>query len=74
MENKKLECCIGIIRKLPVRKLEQNLNAITNLIYDEDELLLTFLQKVDSPLQVCTDDIKGEFIKSEYNRDGDSYR
>jgi len=74
MSNNKLAICIGLIRKLPIRKLEQNINAITNLIYDEDELLNTFLQKIDAPLQVCSDDIKGDFIISEYNRDGDSYR
>jgi hypothetical protein len=74
MHNKKLENCISLIRKLPIKQLEQNINAVTNIIYDEDELLMTFLQKIDNPLQVCTDDICGEFIKSEYNRDGDSYR
>lgn len=74
MDNKKLESCISLIRKLPIYKLEQNINAVSNIIYDEDELLLTFLQKIDNPLQVCTDDIQGEFIKSEFNRDGDSYR
>lgn len=74
MDQQKLESSIKIIRGLPTNKLEQSLNAITNLIYEEDEVLNAFLQKVDNPLKVCKDDILGEFIICEYNRDGDSYR
>lgn len=74
MDQKKLESSIKIIRSLPINKLEQSLNAITNLIYDEDEVLNAFLQKIDNPLNICKDDILGDYIKCEYNRDGDSYR
>lgn len=74
MDKQKLESCIQLVRKLPPGKLEQNINAISNIIYDEDELLNAFLQKVDTPTTICTYDIQGGFLKCEYNRDGDSYR
>jgi hypothetical protein len=72
MDQQKLESCIKLMRNLPINKLENNINAITNLIYDEDEVLNSFLQKIDNPLLIAKED--GEFIKCEYNRDGDSYR
>jgi capping protein beta len=72
MDLRKLESSIKLIRNLPISKLESNINAITNLIYDEDEILNSFLQKIDHPLVIARED--GEFIKCEYNRDGDSYR
>jgi capping protein beta len=74
MNKQKLELCIGLIRRLPPSKLEQNINAITNIIYEDDDLLNAFLQKIDNPISVCKDDKLGEFLKCEYNRDGDSYR
>lgn len=74
MDKRKLESCIQLIRKLAPSKLEQNINAISNIIYDDDELLNAFLQKIDTPISVCSDDIHGDFLKCEYNRDGDSYR
>ena len=70
----KLESCILLIRNLPVIKLNQNINAISNLVYDDDDIINAFLQKIDNPLEVCKDDILSDFIKCEYNRDGDSYR
>jgi hypothetical protein len=72
MDQQKLESSIKIMRNLPINKLEQNVNAMTNLIYEDDDLLNCFLQKIDSPLVISKED--GEFIKCEYNRDGDSYR
>lgn len=74
MDNKKLEHCIQLIRKLPPKLIEKNSHAISTLIYEEDELLNCFLQKIDMPTTVCNEDSHGEFLKSEYNRDGDSYR
>jgi capping protein beta len=74
MDLKKLESCIQLVRKLPPGKLEQNINAISNLIYEEDDLLNAFLQKIENPIVISSDDSLGEFIKCEYNRDGDSYR
>lgn len=74
MDKKKLECCIQLTRRLPPQNIEKNIDAISNIIYDEDELLNAFVQKIDNPAIVCTDDVQGEFLKCEYNRDGDSYR
>jgi hypothetical protein len=74
MQKSKLESCVKLTRTLPLHKIEKNLSAISSLIYEDDDLLNSFLQKVDSPLEVCKDDVLGEFIKCEYNRDGDSYK
>lgn len=68
----KLESSINITRLLPISKLEQNISAISTLIYNEDEVLENFLQKVDQPLIIRPED--GRFVCCEYNRDGDSYR
>lgn len=68
----KLESCINISRLMPISKLEQNINAVSTLIYNDDEVLENFLQKVDQPLIVRPED--GRFVCCEYNRDGDSYR
>ena len=74
MDKQKLESCINIFRKLPPNQINKNTDAISSLIYEEDETLNAFLQKVDTPALVCSDDVQGEFLKSEYNREGDSYR
>ncbi len=66
-----LTSCINLSRLLPISKLEQNINAISSLVYNDDDLLENFLQKVDQPLIINPE--KG-FICCEYNRDGDSYR
>ena len=68
----KIRGCINITTLLPVTKLEQNINAVSSLIYNDDDAYQEFLQKVDQPLLVQSD--KGGFICCEYNRDGDSYR
>jgi capping protein beta len=70
-EINKLESCIKIIKKLPVSQIDKNITAISTLIYDDDDLLDNFLQKVDNRQNFCQEHC---FIKSEYNRDGDSYR
>jgi capping protein beta len=72
--NQKLEDCILLINRLPVSNFDKNMTALSNLIYEDDELLNEFLQKLDNRIEICKDDILGEFIKSEYNREGDSYR
>jgi capping protein beta len=73
-ESTKLQDCIHLINRLPVSNFDKSMTAISNLIYDEDDLLNEFLQKLDNRIEICRDDILGEFIKSEYNREGDSYR
>ena len=73
MDNKtKLHDCIGLLKKLPVAKFDDTITAISNIIYEEDELLNEFLQKCDNRIEIQKGE--DEFIKSEYNRDGDSYR
>lgn len=64
--------CLNMMRRLPPTKIPQNVNALIHLFPNlEDELL----QRVDQPLEVETDPKVGkDFIKSEFNRDGDSYR
>jgi hypothetical protein len=74
MDNEKLESCIHIFRSLSPKDINKNIDALSTLIYDEDETLNAFLQKIDNPSTICSDDTQGEFLKSEYNREGDSYR
>lgn len=73
-DNKSIKDCIQLINKLPIQNLDENINAISNLIYENDDLLNEFLQKVDNRTEVCNEDSLGDFIKCEQNRDGDSYR
>lgn len=64
--------CLNLVRRLPPTKINQNTNALIHLVPDlEDDLL----QRIDQPLEIETDAKAGrDFIKSEYNRDGDSHR
>ena len=68
----KTNACISLSRVLPISKLEQNINAISSLVYNYDDVLDSFLQKVDQPLIINYKN--GNFICCEYNREGDSYR
>jgi capping protein beta len=73
MENKtKLQDCVSLLKKLPIAQFDETITALSNLVYEEDELLNEFLQKCDNRIEVNIGE--DEFIKSEYNRDGDSYR
>ncbi len=54
--------------------IDKNIDEISSVIYENDDLLNEFLKKVDNRTKVCKDDPKGEFIMCEQNRDGDSYR
>ncbi|MCQ2818060.1 MAG: F-actin-capping protein subunit beta [archaeon] len=69
-----IEKCIQLNQLLPVSELDKNIDAISNAIYDYDDLLNEFLQKVDNRTTVSKEDPKGDFIKCEQNREGDSYR
>lgn len=73
-ENLKIQNCIQLMMKLPIIRNDDNITAISNLIYEDDDLLNEYLQKVDNRCDICTEDSQGEFLKCEYNRDGDSYR
>jgi capping protein beta len=63
---------LNILRRLPPSKIRQNIAAVATL---RPELQDEILQRVDQPLELEMDTQKGEyFFKSEFNRDGDSYR
>lgn len=73
MEGKqKIQNCVQLVRKLPYSNIDDNIVAISNLVYEDDDLLNEFLQKVDSRIEICKEE--GEFLQCEHNRDGDSYR
>lgn len=72
--NPTIKECIQLNQILPVSQIDSNIDAISNVIYENDDLLNEFLQKVDNRTQISNDDPKGEFIKCEQNREGDSYR
>ena len=71
---KVLACALDLFRRLPPAQVENNLNFVAELLGDDpvaDELL----QSVDVPLSVETcPETKKDFLKCDYNRDGDSYR
>lgn len=72
MDKDKLVACLNLVRRLPASRLRQNVSALANL---RPELQDELLQRVEQPLEVLIDEKNGqEFLKSEYNRDGDSYR
>lgn len=72
-EANKIQECIKLVRKLPISKNDENITAISNLIYEDDDLLNEFLQKVDNRVELNKEE-KDSFLNCEYNRDGDSYR
>ena len=72
--NPTIKECIQLNQLMPIIDIDKNIDAISSVIYENDDLLNEFLQKVDNRTKVCKDDVKGEFIMCEQNRDGDSYR
>ena len=72
--NPSIKECIQLNQLMPVIDIDKNIEAISSVIYENDDLLNEFLQKVDNRTKICKDDPKGEFIICEQNRDGDSYR
>lgn len=72
--NPTIKECIQLNQLMPMIDMDKNIEAISSAIYENDDLLNEFLQKVDSRMKVCTEDLKGNFIQCEQNRDGDSYR
>ena len=72
--NPSIKECIQLNQLMPIIDIDKNIDAISSVIYENDDLLNEFLQKVDNRTKVCMDDPKGEFIMCEQNRDGDSYR
>ena len=72
--NPTIKECIQLNQLMPIMDIDKNIDAISSVIYENDDLLNEFLQKVDNRTKICKDDPKGEFIMCEQNRDGDSYR
>ena len=72
--NPDIKNCIYLNHLLPIIDIDKNIDGISTVIYENDDLLNEFLQKVDNRTKICKDDPKGDFIMCEQNRDGDSYR
>ena len=72
--NPSIKECIQLNQLMPIIDIDKNIDAISSVIYENDDLLNEFLQKVDNRTKICKDDPKGEFVMCEQNRDGDSYR
>lgn len=72
--NPTLKECIQLNQLLPMSEIDKNIEAISTVVYENDDLLNEFLQKIDNRTKICKDDPQGEFIACEQNRDGDSYR
>lgn len=73
-QNQSYKNCLHLYKLLSPNNAEYNFNAISSLIYEDDENLSTFTQKVEVPTTICEDDPEGKFLCCEFNRDGDSYR
>ena len=72
--NPTIKECIQLNQLLPIMDIDKNIDAISSVIYENDDLLNEFLQKVDNRIKICKDDPQGDFIICEQNRDGDNYR
>ena len=72
--NPTIKECIQLNQILPISNIDKNIDAISAVIYENDDLLNEFLQKIDNRTEISNDDSEGPFIKCEQNRDGDSYR
>jgi len=67
-----LKTCLNVMRRMPPSDVEDNLDRLIQIRPDAEDQLL---QKVDLPLKVEKDPKTGKnFIKCDYNRDGDSFR
>jgi capping protein beta len=69
-----LNSCFNLMRRLSPNDISKNVAGLVNLLEDE-ELKNEIIQKIDQPLEVEVDTTNGrEFLKCEYNRDGEAYR
>lgn len=67
-----LESMLDLMRRLPPTRIEENVQALTQLVPDFAD---DFLGCVDQPLKIRLDKTTGrEFLTCDYNRDGESYR
>ena len=58
--NPTIKECIQLNQLMPIIDIDKNIDAISSVIYENDDLLNEFLQKVDNRTKVCKDDVKGE--------------
>lgn len=69
-----INSALNLNRKLPPSKIPQNVAALSTIITDEDHQD-EMIQRIDQPLETLRDPNHGtEFLKCEYNRDGDYWR
>ena len=72
--DKTMDASMDLMLRLPSSSIKKNLGAITELVPDDD-LKGDIELKTDQPLDIIMDEDEGrEFLKCEYNKDGDSYR
>lgn len=69
----KIKASLSVINKCPISKYKKAVEALTNVLYEDDDALNEFLQKIDQPSEIMKEK-SGEYLACEYNRDGDSYR
>ncbi|KAI9291077.1 F-actin capping protein beta subunit [Neoconidiobolus thromboides FSU 785] len=71
-EYKPIECAIDLMRRMPPQKLELNLENLCDLLPEYSD---TFYENIEKPLGISLCKKTGkEYLLSEFNRDGDSYR
>jgi capping protein beta len=69
-----INSCFNLMRRLSPNDIGKNVAGLVNIVSDED-IKNEIAQKIDQPLEVEVDTANGrEFLKCEYNRDGDAYR
>ena len=70
----KTSAVFNLMRRLPPNQVTKSLAGVGALI-DDEEFMQKITDSVDQPLEVAQDEVSGrEYLKHEYNRDGDSYR
>lgn len=72
--NPTLEDCVKLNGLLPTHMMEKNIEALSTVLYDYDDIFNEFLQRVDKRTNINQDSECGPFISCEQCRDGDSYR
>jgi len=73
MDKSKIHFCLNLIKKLPVDDIDENIESLSILLNKKDQIK-EFKHKVDKPLKISRDDSLGDFIKSEFNCEINSYR
>jgi capping protein beta len=70
--DQQLDCALDLMRRLPPQQCERNLSDLIQLV---PQLCDELLGAIDLPLKIAKDKENGkEYLLSDYNRDGDSYR